>query len=907
MIALSLADQARWAAVGGRQTYFRVDIADAGAVMRDMTTYPGENMCMAVQWSDSFDNNGVAGQVTLKREVEHLSLAPLMQGSPLNRAWTYPGTYAALIDLKRKIQIYTAIMGTDQVPAAADWVLRAEGLIDTVDWGQPESIVINFSDHQGELRDAFIEQERIYNYADPANAQSTKGTLVWVPLNTIVLNDLGCPTDANRSGFFYKATVVTGTTGATEPVWPQTIGATVVDNNVTWTCEGLTTVVTGTPLETGLQQILNDNGLSAYTLNTPTSPAWLVKFYLQQRQSVWDAMRALVDQLGWDLRFKYDSGSGTFKLTLWTPNRAKTTPDFSFVVSDVFDTTKVVLDISDVRNVVKAIYSASGSLDATGTPLRQQIVSTNSASVAKYGRRYMELDEASTSNIDTSTEAQAMADACVADLCNPTAEQDIPVPFFPWAEIGDLYQFAADGIHYDASQKLALYAWQHNIDLNGATTTLTVRGALPTSGKDRWLAMQADVSGDGTHMQSSNNVGTPLVLSTSPSVGGVRLALATTMSKRALGNAYEYHLGTAANFTPSAASLIAAGENTHADAPHLIPGKQYFFKAVVRGRNEGKLVRSGATPAVGFFAGQASAGHLSDGIALGDYPLNGGFETRVDPSGMPDHWTIVAGTLGTEVQVKEDTNGVSGNRYLRLNSSNGDSPIVLSAQIPILNEHETNRNAGLYRVSFWYKNGSSNVAVASFTPFFYVYDFAGTNVNLIPGAQVDATTNVGHWQRISMLVQVDAGATALTARSIAIELELDSNHAATVDFDEVRVQYLGTPWYEIGSGKITDAYETVPSFANGWVNYDAVNEETAALRRNQFGEILTKGIVKSGTIGSVPIFTAPPSMRPLKPQRMPATSNTAFGHLEVRPNGEIWPVVGSNAWFSLANMSWWPF
>lgn len=62
----------------------------------------------------------------------------------------------------------------------------------------------------------------------------------WVASTTYATNDIRRPTGANRNGYRYKITAGGGSTsGSSEPTWPTLIGATVVDNGVTWTCEGL--------------------------------------------------------------------------------------------------------------------------------------------------------------------------------------------------------------------------------------------------------------------------------------------------------------------------------------------------------------------------------------------------------------------------------------------------------------------------------------------------------------------------------------------------------------------------------------------------------------------------------------------------------------------------------------------
>lgn len=65
------------------------------------------------------------------------------------------------------------------------------------------------------------------SHANGANA----GT--WASTTAVALNAYKVPTTANT--YYYKATVA-GTTGSTEPTWPTTVGGTVTDGSVTWTC-----------------------------------------------------------------------------------------------------------------------------------------------------------------------------------------------------------------------------------------------------------------------------------------------------------------------------------------------------------------------------------------------------------------------------------------------------------------------------------------------------------------------------------------------------------------------------------------------------------------------------------------------------------------------------------------------
>jgi len=57
----------------------------------------------------------------------------------------------------------------------------------------------------------------------------------WEASTAYSLGDYCVPATASKNGFVYKCTTA-GTSGATEPTWPTTYGATVTDGTVVWTC-----------------------------------------------------------------------------------------------------------------------------------------------------------------------------------------------------------------------------------------------------------------------------------------------------------------------------------------------------------------------------------------------------------------------------------------------------------------------------------------------------------------------------------------------------------------------------------------------------------------------------------------------------------------------------------------------
>jgi hypothetical protein len=55
----------------------------------------------------------------------------------------------------------------------------------------------------------------------------------WRPNEQYALNEYARP--GRATGFAYQSTTA-GTSGAREPTWPRTLGATITDGSVTWTC-----------------------------------------------------------------------------------------------------------------------------------------------------------------------------------------------------------------------------------------------------------------------------------------------------------------------------------------------------------------------------------------------------------------------------------------------------------------------------------------------------------------------------------------------------------------------------------------------------------------------------------------------------------------------------------------------
>ena len=90
-----------------------------------------------------------------------------------------------------------------------------------------------------------------------------------------------------------------------------------------------------------------------------------------------------------------------------------------------------------------------------------------------------------------------------------------------------------------------------------------------------------------------------------------------------------------------------------------------------------------------------------------------------------------------------------------------------------------------------------------------------------------------------------------------------------------------------------------PTLLNGWTNFGGA-DQIAQFRRHA-DTVQVRGLVKSGTVGFVPVFVLPVGCRPVQNQNFvqinPSTGGT--GGVYVDPSGNVGIFAGTNSAMSL--------
>lgn len=247
----------------------------------------------------------------------------------------------------------------------------------------------------------------------------------------------------------------------------------------------------GTALKTVMESIASDNSVAVTIVNVGTAPSWNLHPYVQARTSVHDALRALAQQIGYDYRYWYDAATDTFKPSIVFVERALGAERLTFsqlggLVRSVESQRQT---LEQVRNAVQVVYTK-----ADGT--RGVEIATDATSITNHGRRFLEIAEGAALNIDSATEAAALAAAVLSDLKDPAFELEVETPYFPWWELYDLetYQFTFGDpglftlIGQNYGLAFSLLSIAHTIGADGKHSTRTRwRRSVQTGPRNTWL------------------------------------------------------------------------------------------------------------------------------------------------------------------------------------------------------------------------------------------------------------------------------------------------------------------------------------------------------------------------------------------------------------------------------------
>lgn len=883
MRALSTSDERLQSQRGGVRRRVRVSVKDGGGTFRDLTTYLGKDFVLAGSWGETVDSNGLEASFEVMRQDHKLNVSPYMTKSAANLAFAFPGSYAPLIEVGREILVEWAIAPSGAPDSVLSWVKAMRGHVDSHD---PTGGTVKFTarGRYGQVLDAFIEEERVYAHADPLDADSTKGLRMYLEGAGFAVNELVMPGESKRNGQFYKVTGITTGIGGAEGTWP-TGGGSVTFGGVTLQHRGTTTTSTGTALETVLQQIVNDNMSAPITINTPVSPGWLIKWYAQARTGTWTALRALVDQIGWDLRDVWHSGTSDLRFELRDPNRAKVVPDRTFGPGDRYALTRLEKRLDGIRNRIKVWYFDSADLDAAGRPRKKFVVVEDAASISKYGRRFMEVSEASTSTIDTSAEALAFANAMLSDLAEPNAEQECEFPFFPFVELTDLYRFTSDEKHYDANTDLAVVGYMHSFRAarggsSTVRTSITCRGK-PSTGYERWLRMDAGRNTEAHQWNvhgkfQTNNI---LLDETDGGVGTAQAKVEESFAKMALPMGIDFHFSKSPSFSPSNATLYQSGyANQHTMQGD--PGDTYYGATVPWQWNAQKKIYGAKSAEFTVVPGYLEPKHINPEKFRGELPPNGSFEGFTRAGGItvpPDNWEMDTGDWGTDVVAGPAGGGSAdakdGARYLEFTGTN----VATSARskwFPVNGSNAHELRAWVMRVSGdndidleieWAKSDKSPISTSSL-----LIDLG------------DLTADVWSYHRTVFLAPDDAA----FARAI---VRKDAAHTSEFNVDGMRIDDLGEPWITIPDADLDD----------GWVTDDAPSPAATVAYRYAQGLFEMRGAVKDGATGGGNRITVLPFAPPQLMRWSSISASDTHVDLHVNTSGELIAMSGDNTWVSL--------
>lgn len=236
-------------------------------------------------------------------------------------------------------------------------------------------------------------------------------------------------------------------------------------------------------LEDVLQAILDDHlGPGVVTLTVDSSaPAFFVNGWDQTTDvGLFDLLTQVAGLAGASVAYRYDDDD-VLSLTLFTPNRAPTTPDWT-TNARAYERLDASIDKQPIRNYVVVKYVD----DTFGVQVVTSPTTPASASITRYGLRPLVIDLASSTQITDQASAGNLADAICADLEFPSIEQDLTEVNAWFGELWDYVRTDANGVHYNEDQFGGVTSVSHVFQNGMLRSSFGLRGK-PSGGYRRWL------------------------------------------------------------------------------------------------------------------------------------------------------------------------------------------------------------------------------------------------------------------------------------------------------------------------------------------------------------------------------------------------------------------------------------
>lgn len=364
----------------------------------------------------------------------------------------------------------------------------------------------------------------------------------------------------------------------------------------------------GLHVGTVMQQIVNDQDRTyAWKLKQKPkvfivgSTTYGILSYWQNLEPVGTALETIAVQNGWDIRYIYQPGMYTWRLTYYEPDRAASAADYTFAANDLDDVLDVGQSLEEYRNDIDiGYYDRNGTPQPNGDDPREiENAVASAGDLARYGEWYMRA--VFLPNITTATEAQAVADAILSDLDVPALNLSCAMPFFPNVQLNDYYDFTAS-VWWSTATKAAVRSFVHRGSSDGyIETTLQCEGQ-PKTMKKGWLdmAVHPGVAPNSPRGTSPDTVPNPVCRAID---GGINVSW-ERIARSTPGNDFhrytEVHVSSSGSGFPPASTTLAAtvGDGTSVDVfavngSSLVPGTTYYVKLVHVDRFNNRTLASG--------------------------------------------------------------------------------------------------------------------------------------------------------------------------------------------------------------------------------------------------------------------------------------------------------------------------